>query len=116
MRPGPVVIRGSDRYRTRVSLERPEWTHRFVTLGSKGLSGGDVHTILSHHLLHSFHCPLSFSVSTSPSLFHPCTPIPPGKLERGGGRWPQVLTAQVIVDTILGCEGRDPPPAPSMFL
>lgn len=43
-----------------------------------------------------------------PSLFRPCTSIPPGKLERGGGRWPQVLTAQVIVGTVLGREGRDP--------
>ena len=103
-----VVIRWPDRYRPTVSLERPELTHRFVTWDSRGLSRGDVHTILSHHLLHSFHCPLSFSVSTSPSLFHPCTPIPPGKLERGGGRWPQVLTAQVIVGTVPGCEGWGP--------
>lgn len=49
-----------------------------------------------------------------PSLLHPCTLIPPRKLERGGGCWPQVHTAQVIVDTILACEGRGP--SPSMFL
>ncbi|XP_070116342.1 potassium voltage-gated channel subfamily KQT member 4 isoform X4 [Equus przewalskii] len=100
-----VVVEWPDRYRLRASLERPGWTHLFVTWASRG----DVHTTLPHHLLHSSHCPLSFSVSTSPSLFHPCTPIPPGKLERGGGRWPQVLTAQVIVG-ILGYKGREPPP------
>lgn len=51
-----VVVGQSDRYRLRASLEKPGWTHLFVTWES----GGFVHTILSCHLLRSFHCPLSF--------------------------------------------------------
>lgn len=85
----------------RVSLERPGWALRvYVGRGS----------------LHSFPPPLPFMPLSFFLCFHvPLTlpslhPHPSGKLERGGGRWPQVLTAQVIVGTILGCEGRGPPP------
>ena len=41
---------------------------------SPGRVGESVHTILSHHLLHSFHCLLSFSVSTCPP--HSSIPAP----------------------------------------
>lgn len=80
----------------------------FCRRGLRGSERGRVHTTLSLRLLHSPCCPLSFCfhvLLTLPSLH----PIPPGKLERGGGRWPQVLTAQVIVGSVLGCEGRDSP-------
>nr|XP_020042683.1 potassium voltage-gated channel subfamily KQT member 4 isoform X3 [Castor canadensis] len=85
----------SFRYRLRASLKRPGWTHLFYHLrlqGSERERRYPYHPFLSPPPF----MPLSssFSVSSSPSLFHPCTPIPPGKLERGGGRWPQVLTAQ----------------------
>lgn len=104
-----VAIRWPDRYRPRASLERPGWTCLLVTWGFQGLTG--VTSTPSFPLPCPF-TPLSsfFLCFHVPSLFHPCTPIPPGKLERGGGHWPQVLTAQVIVGSILGCEGREPPP------
>lgn len=105
-----VVVGWPERYRLKAFLERPGWTHPLATWGAKGLSGGDIRTVPSRHLLHSFHLSSFFLCFHIPSLSQPCTPIPPGQLERGGGRWPQVLTAQVIVGTILGREGREPPP------